>query len=437
MTDQPAAGPLALLAQRRFGPFFLTQALGAFNDNLYKNVLVILATYHADRYGWHDLGLLTNLAAGLFILPFLLFSGIAGQLADKLDKVRVLQAVKAWEVAIMVVAAVGFLAHLMWLLLGALFLMGAHSTFFSPAKYGLLPETLATRELLDGNALLETGTFLAILLGTLIAGLAAGLDNAWLLVGLLITVALLGLVASHRIPRSRPMAPDLKIDWNPARSAVRNMQDARQHSLVLLAILGISWFWFYGVVMLAHVPLYGAGPLRGTEGVVTALLVGFAVGVGAGSLACSKLSRAALGLGLVPIGSLGLTAFAIDLYLATPATIASTQQNVAMLLLSGHGLRILADFVLIGASGGLYIVPLYALMNRDSPAETRSRIISANSICNALFMVAASLFGAMMLSHGSTVPQLLLWCGILNAVFALGGLATVFCSRSNRALLRR
>lgn len=409
------SGQFHLLTKRTFLPFFVAQALGALNDNLYKNVLVILATYHAARYGWQDIGLLTNLAAGLFILPFMLFSGLAGQLADKFDKVLVIRAVKLCEVLIMIVAATGFIAQSMTVLLGALFLMGMHATFFAPAKYGLLPETLATEDLLGGNALLETGTFVAILLGTLGAGLVAGIDRPWLVAASLVLVAIAGLVAGYRVPRLAPMAPTLSIDWNPVRSAVDNVREAARTPSVMLAILGISWFWFYGVVMLAHMPLYAAGPLHGTEGVVTALLIGFSVGVGTGSLACERLSRGRLELGLVPIGGLGLTLFAVDLYFATPSVLTVAAQNAAIFTSSFQGLRILADVALIGAAGGLYIVPLYALVNRDSPADRRSRIISANSICNAFFMVAGSLFGALMLRYGTRIQTLLLWCGILNA----------------------
>ncbi len=307
-----------LLAQRRFLPFFGAQAFGAFNDNVYKNVLVIVATYQAASYTQLDPELLTNMAGGLFILPYVLFSGIAGQLADRFDKALVLKVVKAAEIVIMAIAALGFAAHSIEVLLGALFLMGVHSTFFAPAKYGLLPEVLEETELVGGNALVEMGTFLAILLGTLAAGLLAAEGSIGAISAALIVVAVAGFATSMSIPSLRPAAPDLRIDWRPWTSTWDNIRAARESRAVFQSILGISWFWFYGALVLAQLPLFAKNVLGGSEQIVTLLLVLFSAGIGIGSLLCERLSGRKVEIGLVPFGSIGLTAFAVDLYFAVP-----------------------------------------------------------------------------------------------------------------------
>jgi 1-acyl-sn-glycerol-3-phosphate acyltransferase len=407
-----------LLRERRFLPFFGTQALGAFNDNVYKTALVILATYHTASYTHIDIRVLNYLAGGLFILPFVLFSGLAGQLADKFDKVLVLRTVKFCEIGIMLLAGIGFATRQMPLLLAALFLMGAHSTFFAPAKYGLLPQVLVEDELVGGNALLEMGTFLAILLGTMFGTTLAAANDLGVLIGSLVAIAATGTAASLAIPRLGAVVPDLAIDWRPWRSTLANLRTAAADRVVLLAILGISWFWFYGIIVLGQVPLYAKQVLNGTETVVQLLLVGFSLGVGAGSLLCERLSGRRLEIGLVPLGSLGLTLFGVDLFFATPAAPAPTPVSAVALLAEPHAWRVLADDVLIGVSGGLYIVPLYALVNRRTPAEVMSRVISANSVWNAIFMVVASLFGALFLKLGATIPQLLLVVALLNFAIA-------------------
>lgn len=413
------SGQFALLRERRFLPFFATQALGAFNDNVYRNAFTILATYHAARYGSTlEPALLVNLAAGTFILPFVLFSGMAGQLADRHDKARVLKVVKAVEIAIMALAAAGFVLHSLPLLFGALFLMGAHSTYFAPAKYGLLPQVLAPRELVGGNALVETGTFLAILLGTLVAGLLAARGDTGLLIAVLLAIAVAGFLVSLAIPAQPGVAPDLRIDWNPWTSTLANVRAAMQHRTVFLAVLGNSWFWFYGAAVLAQLPLYAKDALHGGEQVVTLLLATFSIGVGLGSLLCERLSGHKVEIGLVPLGSLGLTVFGADLCFATPRP-AATLLDAAAFLAQPGAWRVLADLALIGVFGGFYIVPLYALIQSRAPAETLSRVIGATSILNAVFMVAAAGLAAALLAAGLTIPQLLLVIALMNAAVAL------------------
>ena len=297
-----------LLGERRFLPFFGTQALGAFNDNVYKNALLLVATYDTAAYSALDPVLLTQLGNGLFILPFVLFSGLAGQLADRYDKAVVMRVVKLCEVAIMVLAGIGFARHDIWLLLAALFLMGSHSTFFAPAKYGCLPQVLVEDELVGGNALLEMGTFVAILLGQVLAGVLAAAHELSVLVGGLFAIALAGLVTSLFIPSIPPAAPGLRIDRNIARSTVANLAAAYADRTVFLAVLGISWFWFYGALVVAQLPLYAKAVLHGSEEVVHDAAARFSLGVGTGSMLCERLSGRRLEIGLVPLGSLGLTA---------------------------------------------------------------------------------------------------------------------------------
>lgn len=412
-----------LLAERRFLPFFGAQALGAFNDNVYKNALVILATYHAASFTTLEPALLTNLAAALFILPFVLFSGLAGQLADRYDKTRVMQVVKASEVAIMALAGAGFALQSLPLLLAALFCMGAHSTFFAPAKYGLLPQVLDDGELVGGNALVEMGTFVSILLGTLAAGvLAANADHAsdvGPLVAVLLGVAIAGLVASLAMPRLAPAAPTLRIDWNPLTSTLDNLRAAREQRVVFLSVLGNSWFWFYGALVLTQLPVYAKDVLHGSEQLVTWLLVAFTFGVGIGSLLCERLSGHRVEIGLVPLGSIGLTIFGVDLYFATPAALPAGPLDGAAFLAQPGAWRVFLDLALLGVFGGFYIVPLYALVQSRTPRERMSRVIGATSILNAAFMVAAAGLAAGLLAAGCTVTQVLLVVALLNAAVAV------------------
>jgi 1-acyl-sn-glycerol-3-phosphate acyltransferase len=408
-----------LLGQRRFLPFFGAQALGAFNDNVYRNVLVILLTFHGAQVTTLPPEILTNLAGGLFILPFLLFSGLAGQISDRLDKSRVIQTIKGIEILIVALGGVGLAMMNLWLLFAALFLMGTHSTFFAPAKYGLLPQILGTSELVGGNALLEMGTFLAILLGTLLGGvLAAGNDMA-VIVTTIIAIAAGGFLFSLAMPRAAPADPNLRIDWNPWRSTMASIRAARESRTVFLSLLGNSWFWFYGALVLAQLPLFVKTVVNGSEQVVTLFLVVFSAGVGIGSLLCEKLSGKKVEIGLVPFGSIGLTVFAIDMALGSPAHPAEQTLTAAQFLHHPGSHRLLLDAGLIGLFGGIFIVPLYAIMQQRSRPEAVSRVISANNIVNALFMVAAALFGAVALRNGLTIPQLFVAVGVMNAAIAI------------------
>jgi 1-acyl-sn-glycerol-3-phosphate acyltransferase len=411
----------ALLGSPRFLPFFVTQFLGAFNDNLYKNGLVVLLTFQTA--GWTSVPptLLGNLAAGIFILPFFLFSATAGQLADKYDKARLARLVKLLEIAIMAVALAGFAAHSLAGLLAALFLLGCHSTLFGPVKYALLPQHLRAEELVGGNALVEAGTFVAILAGTLAGGLLAATPGGqfWIpTAGLAVAAA--GYLASRRIPPAPPPAPGLAISANPFTATWRNIGFARESRTVFLSILGISWFWLYGALFLAQFPAYAKTVLGGGEGTVTLLLATFTVGIGIGSLLCERLSRGHVEIGLVPFGSLGLTLFGLDLALASPAAAPTAAvQAVGELLVRPGSWRLLADLTLLGVFGGFFIVPLYALVQSRSAVEQRARIIAANNILNALFMVVGAVAAAGLLSAGLSIPVLFGVAALMNAAVAL------------------
>ena len=409
-----------LLAERRFGPFFLTQLLGAFNDNVYKNSLVILVAYHAASYSSLDPNVLTNAAAGIFILPFLLFSASAGQIADKFEKSAIIRVIKAIEIAIMVIGGAGLLLHNLPLLFLALFMLGLHSTFFGPVKYAILPQALSSAELIGGNGLVETGTFVAILAGTLIAGVLVALDNGigWVSAMILI-VSVLGFLASLAIPKAPAAAASLMFDWNPLRETWSNLKFAKENRTVFLSLLGISWFWFYGAMFLSQFPNYSKAVLGGNEHVVTLLLALFSVGVAAGSLLCERLSGHKVEIGLVPFGSIGLSVFAVDLFFATPGSIAHAGVGAWQFLAQPGAWRVALDLFLIGMFGGFYIVPLYALIQTRCPPSHRSRVIAANNILNALFMVVAAGLAVAALKAGMTIPQLLLLTGVLNAAVAL------------------
>lgn len=404
-----------LLTQRRFLPFFVAQCFGAFNDNVLKNGLVIIVAFNAAAYPGMSPALLTQIAGGLFILPYMFFSGLAGELADRFAKTTVIRVVKGAEIGIMIIAGLGFYGGSLKLLLLALFLMGVHSTFFSPAKYGILPQILDKDELVGGNAMVEMGTFVAILLGQLLAGILAGLHHLGIMVGALLALSAAGLAVSLLIPGLPATSPNLSIDWNPLSSSMRNLRAAMQDRAVFLCVIGISWFWFYGIIVLAQVPIYGKDILGGSESAVTGMLVAFSVGVGIGSLACERLGQRRVEIGLVPLGSIGLTLFGVDLFCATPPQPYGSGVTMLGILQHPGAWRVYADLTMIGVFGGLFIVPLYAHMQARAPRAELSRIVAASNIVNAAFMVVASACGAVWLHAGLGVPQLLLAVALMNA----------------------
>ena len=413
-TGGKSRSQFALMVERRFAPYFWTQFFGSFNSNLLKNALIVLMTYHAARFASEGSafagmqpGVLVNMAAGLFIVPFILFSASAGQIADKYDKAALIRLIKACEIAIMALAAAGFATGSLALLFTALFLAGTESAFFGPIKYSILPQTLQEAELVGGNALVETGTFVAILAGTLAGGWLASLGDAGPGAAALaaVALALLGFGFSCLIPRTGAADPGLAVDWNPWRETVRNFTAIRANRTVFLSILGISWFWLYGALYLSQFPDFAKNVLGGSETTVSALLATFSVGVGAGSLACERLSGHKVEIGLVPFGSIGLTVFGIDLYFAAAGELERA--------------RVFVDLLLLGVFGGFYIVPLYALIQTRTEKSHVSRVVAGNNIFNALFMAAGALAAIAMLKAGLGVLEILLAAALMNALVAV------------------
>jgi 1-acyl-sn-glycerol-3-phosphate acyltransferase len=424
-SSPPSHSQWGLLRTRRFGPFFATQFLGAFNDNLFKNGLVVLLTFHAASWTTLSPEVLTNLAAAIFILPFFVFSATAGQLADKYDKARLARLVKVLEVVIMSLAAAGFFTQSLNLLLSALFLLGLHSTLFGPVKYAILPQHLGANELVGGNALVEAGTFVAILVGTIAGGLIAGVGGhpGWIAAAGL-SVAAAGLTASVKIPSAPAPVPELKVNLNPFVETWNNIGFARRKRTVFLAILGISWFWLYGALFLAQFPVFTKRILGGDETVVTLLLAMFTIGIGAGSMLCTRLSGKRVELGLVPLGAIGLSLFAFDLVAASPsaptALASGAPLSVSGFLALASTWRILFDLCAIGVFGGFFTVPLYVIMQTRSAVRQRARVIAANNILNALFMVVGAIVAAALLALGFTIPTLFgiaAFCNLLIAAY--------------------
>jgi 1-acyl-sn-glycerol-3-phosphate acyltransferase len=414
------SGQFALLKQRRFAPFFITQFLGAANDNLFKFAFTVLVTYHLQLQ-WlppHMAGLVIG---ALFILPFVLLSATSGQWADKHDKALIMRRVKLLEIAIMVLATIGFLTHIVGLLLACVFLMGLHSTFFGPVKYAYLPQHLNERELTGGNGLVEMGTFVAILLGNVAGGLLMAIPEtgAMWVSGSCLVVALGGWLAARAVPASPASDPGLKINWNPVTETLRNLKLAAQYPSVFRSLLGISWMWFFGAVFLSQFPSFARDVLGGDEHVASLLLVVFSVGIAVGSLLCETLSRRHVEIGLVPIGAIGMTVFAFDLYLSARGmkhVVWAPLLSVSDFLAQPRHWRIMADLALLAFSAGLYSVPMYALIQLRAQPSHRARIIAANNILNALFMIASSLMAGALLAAGLSIPGVFGATALLNVL---------------------
>ncbi len=415
------SGLMQLMVARRFAPFFWTQFMGAFNDNIFKNALMLLIAFQAGQHLSVASDVVINLAAGLFILPFFLFSATAGQLADRMEKSRLIRRIKLLEIAIMVCAGLAFWNGSVMMLLGLLFLMGCQSAFFGPVKYSIMPDHLKSGEIVGGNALVEMGTFVAILLGTMCAGVLIQLSHGpRIIASVLVGVALVGWLASLQIPPAKVHASGLRVRWNLIRETLRTIGYARRERAVFLSILGISWFWLLGAAYLTQLPNFAKTVLAGDERVVTLLLTLFSIGVGAGSLLCERLSHKKVELGLVPLGSIGLSLFGIDLFWACHLPVGDGLISLGQFMALDGSHRLMLDFVMVGLFGGLYIVPLFALVQTRTRPQERARVIAANNIINALFMVLASAAGAVLIGvAGVSIPVFFLLLALFNAVVAI------------------
>ncbi|AUF97551.1 Lysophospholipid transporter LplT [Pseudomonas fluorescens] len=405
-----------LLGKRRFLPFFITQSLGAFNDNLFKQSLILAILYKLSLEG--DRSIWVNLCALLFILPFFLFSALAGQFGEKFAKDALIRAIKLAEIVIMAIGAVGFVSNHLVLMLLALFAMGTHSALFGPVKYSILPQALREDELVGGNGLVEMGTFLAILAGTIGAGVMMSSSSyATVVAGGIVGTAVLGYLASRWIPRAAAVAPQMKLDWNIFKQSWATLRlGLGQTPAVSRSIVGNSWFWFVGAIYLTQIPAYAKDWLHGDETVVTLVLTLFSVGIAVGSLLCERLSGRKVEIGLVPFGSFGLTLFGL-LWWWHSGDVPSTDVAHDWLALLGmhQAWWIMLSIVGLGVFGGFYIVPLYALIQARTAEGERARVIAANNILNALFMVVSALVTIVLLSVVElTIPQLFLVVSLLN-----------------------
>ncbi len=416
-TDHP--NQFDLLRQRRFAPFFWTQFAGAANDNLFKFAFTVMVTYQL-QVAWLPPALAGLVIGALFILPFLLFSATAGQLTDKLEKTSIIRFVKNLEIAIMLLAGAGFMAGSVPVLLLCTFLMGVHSSLFGPVKFAYMPQVLTERELTGGNGMVEMGTFVAILLGNVAGGLLVvlpGIGHTTVAV-VCVLLALVGRGLAQFIPVAPATDPGLRINWNPITETWRNLKLAHGNIVVFRSLLGISWMWFFGAVFLSQFPSFARDVLHGDAHVASLLLVVFSVGIGTGSLLCEVLSRRQVEIGLVPLGAIGMSVFAIDLYWASHGLPVVPEMGLAAFMAQPTHWRILADLALLSLFAGLYSVPMYALIQMRSQPTHRARIIAANNILNALFMIASAVLAGALLGAGFTVPQVFLWTGLANALVA-------------------
>lgn len=423
-------GQFYLFTKRRFLPFFITQFLGALNDNLFKNALLVIVVSTAITAADSNTNFITNLAAGLFILPFFLFSTLAGHLADRFDKAYLIRRIKFAEIILMLVGCFSLWQGNISLMLGVLFLLGTQSAFFGPIKYAIIPQHVDSDELLAANAQVGMGTFVSILLGTLIGGWMVTTPQGIMQLGaLIILVAIIGWISSCQIPKAPPenTAAEAKVLFNPLRETAANYSLAKHNKTVIYCIFSSSWFWLYGACFLTQVPNFSVAILGGDPKLISILLGSFIIGVAIGSLCCNRFSRGQIEPGLVPVGTLGLSLFAIDLYFSSSyyADLNAADNSIApMAFLSmTSGLRILADLLFIGVFGGLFIVPIYAMIQRNTDGKTRARVLSVNNIFNALFMVSGSLLGMLFLSQLDwSIPEFFLLLAFLNLAF----MATIF-----------
>ena len=409
----------ALLRQRRFAPFFWTLFSGAANDNLFKFAFTVMVTYQLS-VGWLPPAMAGLVIGALFILPFLLFSATSGQLTDKIEKTRMIRFVKNLEIGIMLLAAWGFMGANVPVLLGCTFLMGLHSTLFGPVKFAYLPQVLSERELTGGNGMVEMGTFVAILMGNVVGGLLVAVPQVgptYVAVAC-VALALAGRLVAQGVPPAPATDPGLVINWNPVTETWRNLKLAHGNIVVFRSLLGISWMWFFGAVFLSQFPSFAKEVLHGNEQVASLLLVVFSIGIGTGSLLCEVLSRRHVEIGLVPLGAIGMSVFAIDLYFASSSLPPADVMGLGAFVAQPQHWRVMADLALLSLFAGLYSVPMYALIQMRSQPTHRARIIAANNILNALFMIASSLIAGAMLGAGCSVPQIFLFTGLANAVVA-------------------
>ena len=404
-----------LLKTRRFLPLLVTVLLGAANDNVFKNALLILILFSVGREAPMEETVLVTVASAIFILPFFIFSATAGQLADKYEKSGMIRWIKFAEVLIMGagVAALQF-GDVYWLL-GVLFLMGVQSAFFGPLKYSILPTLLRKDELIGGNAFVEAGTFLAILVGTIVGGLMAGWDYGVNGVAAIVFgLAVIGWICSYGIPQAPAPQPSLKVNYNIATQTFRIVDRIRKDRTVFRSILGISWFWLVGIMLLTQVPNLAKSNFNADHEVITFLMVVATVGIAIGSMLCNSLLKGEITAKYVPVAAFGMSVFLADIWFSSPDGLSSTAVTFGMFLETSANWRVIADLLGVCICGGIFAVPLYAMMQTLSDEQERSQIVAGNNILNAVFMVAGSLLAGIILDAGYTVPDLFLTVAAAN-----------------------
>lgn len=415
-----STGPL--LTSRRFLPMFLTQFFGAFNDNILKYALLMVFTYGWINRGDMQVSTLNNIAALLFILPYFIFSATAGQIADRYERAQLIRMLKLGEITLMLLASIGFLTGQLWLLLTALFLAGVQATFFGPIKYAILPDILSERELMGGNALFQSGTSLAILLGMVLGGVVVSYSrgNMWVISATILAVAVMGYLSSRFILKQRVADPHLKVNWNFFATSWEMIRFSRSLPLVFWVLIGNSWYWFYGAALITQIPQMTHQYLHGNENVSSVVLTFFSIGVVTGSAICKRLSGNRVNIGMVPVGAAGLTLFAFYLGWALQQIPAHSGDALSIMQVFQQGAsywHTFAAVTLLGISGGFYIVPLYAMMQAYSPVSHRARVVAANNIFNAIFMVMAAVFSIVILSVlGWSMVRLFVITAIISAL---------------------
>lgn len=411
----------SLLKEKRFLPLFLTQFLGAFNDNVFKNALVILLAFKASILpsGLSDV-LAVNISAGLFILPYFLFSAIAGQMADFREKSALIFKLKIIEVILMTLGSFALFGENVYLMWGVLFGLGVQSTFFGPIKYSILPQQLAEKELIGGNALIESGTFLAILLGTILGGILIVKDAGNIYISaIILLISVIGCISSYFIPKAEPLFLGQKVSFNIFKQSVEVIKIANQKSSVFKSILAISWFWFFGATLLSQFPILVKEVIGSSASLVTIFLTVFSIGIVIGSLLCEKLSFSKVEIGLVPFGSLGMIVFLLDFCFNLQSFEKLNSSELSVFLDADKSYRILIDLFLLSVFGGFFTVPLYAFIQEEAAPENRSRIIGANNILNAIFMVVAAVFAVLVVNFTGSMINVFWGLLILHTLVSL------------------
>jgi acyl-[acyl-carrier-protein]-phospholipid O-acyltransferase/long-chain-fatty-acid--[acyl-carrier-protein] ligase len=403
-------------------PLFIAQFCAAFNNNAFKNALLIWMTYDAIENSAQHASIMVTVAAALFVLPFFLFSATAGQLADKYPKSSLIQKIRLFDIALMLACTLGFILQSTVFLLLVLFLSGTQATFFGPLKYSLLPENLHDDELIPGNALIEGGTFLAILLGTIIGGVIIDVPQGKIYLSiLLLFFSVLSWLMTFLIPKKMAADKSLLIRWNIIAATWQMMLCAKKIKRIWLAITAISWFWALGAVFLTQFPTYTKQIIHGNAHIVTWFLALFSIGIAIGSILCNKLLKGKISLHLAPWGCLGMSLFIIDFYTASQLYQPSSMNEISLTLFlqQWQGIHITLALLLLAICSGLYIVPLYAVIQHDSEHQHVSRMIAVNNIMNALYMVLGSIATLALFSLGLNVKTVFLIVGIVNMTFIL------------------